>query len=722
MLRNHSNGKFVISGGTVENNVSGDAIYNTGLGAFDISGGRIHAQNGMALKMQAWGAEVVVTGGTISSANGLAINIGSSNLRIKGGTTIIWGGETALYWQPDEIADSLAIFASTTDKNGADATERTRSEFLNLAETFKYIRFEPSYAVTYHPGTYGTGSQVTASKIHDVALTLGNALFTREGYTQTGWATTDGGAQDFELGGSYTSNAAINLYPVWTQNPPNTYTVTYLPGADGMGSAATDTKTHDVALTLRGVTFTREGYTQTGWATTDGGAQDFELGGSYSANEAITLYPVWMPNAPNTYTVTYLPGTYGTGSAATDTKTHDVALTLRGVTFTRDGYTQTGWATTDGGAQAFELGGSYISNAAITLYPVWTPNAPNTYTVTYLPGAYGTGSAATDTKTHDVALTLRGVAFTREGYTQTGWAMTDGGAQAFELGGSYTSNAAITLYPVWTPNAPNTYTVTYLPGAYGTGGAATDTKTHDVALTLRGVTFTREGYTQTGWATTDGGAQAFVLGGSYMANESTTLYPVWTQDAPTPGGSGGGGSGGSTRPADTGTTVYNHPSETSATIWLSGSGLSSDDLLVTEAITSGSNYNAMLKLADREDILHIYDISLQSGKSPTGSAMYLMFDLKGQYAGQALTLVHKKADGTFEYFFATAGADGKVKFGPVYELSPFMLVKGSLLYVPTEEVINVPKTGNVPSPIAFALLALAALCGAGAVALRKKQA
>jgi len=75
----------------------------------------------------------------------------------------------------------------------------------------------------------------------------------------------------------------------------------------------------------------------------------------------------------------------------------------------------------------------------------------------------------------------------------------------------------------------------------------------------------------------------------------------------------------------------------------------------------------------------------------TGSAMYLTFDLAEEYAGQAFTLVHKKADGTFEYFYATAGADGKVQFGPLYELSPFMLVKGTLKDVPNDDA---PKTGD----------------------------
>lgn len=187
------------------------------------------------------------------------------------------------------------------------------------------------------------------------------------------------------------------------------------------------------------------------------------------------------------------------------------------------------------------------------------------------------------------------------------------------------------------------------------------------------------------------------------------------QNVPAPSG----GDGGSTPPADT--TVYNDPSKPNATIWLSGSGLNGNDLLVTQAIASGGNFNALLKLADSGDILGVYNISLQSGRSSTGSAMYLTFDLTGQYAGQTFTLVHKKADSTFEYLYATAGADGKVKFGPVYELSPFMLVNGSLLQAPAYKVAGVPKTGDNFGSLGFVLLILAAVGGAGVRVYRKKR-
>ena len=658
------------------------AIDHSGSGHLTIAdsrvGGMVTGSTGISGKGT---GEIIILGGTIKGTDGSAISC--AQLKIDpAGKVVVKSGTQAMSVAP-ALPEDTASYQWRTSDEGAFAVGPYAWD-----SSHTYVEIRPAYTVTYHPGANGAGSQVTDSKTHDIDLTLRGAIFTREGYTQTGWATTDGGTKAFELGGSYTANAAIDLYPVWT---PDTYTVTYHPGTNGTGSQATDSKTHDIDLTLRGAVFTREGYTQTGWATTDGGAKAFDLGSSYTTNEPITLYPVW---ALNTYAVTYRPGSNATGSEATDSKTHDVDLTLRGVLFTRDGYTQTGWATTDGGAKAFDLGGSYTANAAVVLYPVWTAN---TYTVTYQPGANGTGSQATDTKTYGADLTLRGALFTRIGYTQTGWATTDVGTKAYDLGSSYTANAAIDLYPVWTQN---TYAVT-LPTGTGYTVTAQDGSSSSPVAHGGSYSFTvtiAEGYREgnsfavkvNGAPLTADGSSVYTISGITQA-QTVTVEGV-EQDSPEPTPS-------PTTPPST-DVVYNDPSKADATIWLTGSGFASGDLLMTQALTGGSNYNALLKLADGNDVFGVYEISLQSGMKSTGSAMYLTFDLEEKYAGQRFTLVHKKADGTFEYFYATAGADGNVKFGPLYELSPFMLVKGTLL----DDLDDIPKTGDDSLPWVWWLL------------------
>ena len=394
-----------------------------------------------------------------------------------------------------------------------------------------------TYTVTYRPGAYGTGSLQTATKTEGVALELAGALFTREGYTQTGWATSDGGAKTYGLCASYEANADVTLYPFWTENetpvppPPATYTVTYRPGAYGAGSLQTATKTEGVALKLKGALFTREGYVQAGWAIKDGGSKTYGLGASYTANADITLYPFWTkdePPAPATYVVTYSPGVFGMESEQTATKTEGIALTLSGAIFTRLGYVQTGWATKDGGSKAYVLGASYTANAAITLYPYWKA----VYTVMYKPGTYGTGSEQTAAKTKDVTLSLAGAIFTRKGYTQTGWATSDGGAKAYDLGASYVVNAALTLYPFWTQDAspvPPSPVATICSVKFNANGGSVSPASRNVTKGDAVGTLpkaTRKGYTLKGWYTKKSGGSK--IKATTKMTKNVTYYARWT--------------------------------------------------------------------------------------------------------------------------------------------------------------------------------------------------
>ena len=113
--------------------------------------------------------------------------------------------------------------------------------------------------------------------------------------------------------------------------------------------------------------------------------------------------------------------------------------------------------------------------------------------VTYQPGTNGSGNAVTDIKFYNDALTLRGALFTRTGYTQVGWATVDGGEKVYAFGGGYTTNAALTLYPVWNTNK---YTITF--DSNGGSEIAPITQDYGTAITAP-ANPTREGYTFIGW-------------------------------------------------------------------------------------------------------------------------------------------------------------------------------------------------------------------------------
>lgn len=141
-----------------------------------------------------------------------------------------------------------------------------------------YVRITGAWDVTYQPGTNGSGNAVTDIKFYNDALTLRGALFTRTGYTQVGWATTDGGEKVYGLDDVYTKNEALTLYPVWSTNK---YTITF--DTAGGNEIAPITQDYGTAITAPADP-TREGYTFIGW--------DREIPATMPA-ENITLKAKW---------------------------------------------------------------------------------------------------------------------------------------------------------------------------------------------------------------------------------------------------------------------------------------------------------------------------------------------------------------------------------------------------------------------------------------------
>ena len=150
-----------------------------------------------------------------------------------------------------------------------------------------YVRITCAWDVTYQPGTNGSGNAVTDIKFYNDALTLRGALFTRTGYTQTGWATVDGGEKVYGFGDIYAQNAALTLYPVWNTNK---YTITF--DTAGGSTVAPITQDYGTAITVPSNP-TREGYTFIGW--------DKEIPATMPA-ENMTITAKW---AINKYTIRF---------------------------------------------------------------------------------------------------------------------------------------------------------------------------------------------------------------------------------------------------------------------------------------------------------------------------------------------------------------------------------------------------------------------------------
>ena len=192
----------------------------------------------------------------------------------------------------------------------------------------------------------------------------------------------------------------------------------------------------------------------------------------------MTLYAVWQKNAPVTYTVSY-NANGGSGAPAAQTKTHDVALKLSTQQPTRDGYTFLGWATNSSATSAqYQPGGSYTSNANVTLYAVWQND---TYTITYYSNGgvmclRGVGGAYTDdynteSKGKSTVIGKNIYTITRDGYTFMGWATNPNATVAqYQNGDIYNKDVDIDLYALWHKNASGNSPVIEAKGTTGMAG------------------------------------------------------------------------------------------------------------------------------------------------------------------------------------------------------------------------------------------------------------
>jgi len=241
-------------------------------------------------------------------------------------------------------------------------------------------------------------------------------------------------------GGTTIASTGEPAYYSYTVPALPTYTVSYNANG-GSGAPGSQTKTHGTNLTLSSTKPTRTGYSFSYW---DGGSLGhFAPGGTYSANQSVTLRAAWTPN---TYTVSY-NANGGTGAPGNQTKTYGTNLTLSSTRPTRTGYTFVKWNTASNGSGTdYSPGGTYTGNAALTLYAIWTVN---TYAVTYHSNG-GSGAPSNQTKIYGTDLTLQTGIPTRTDYAFVSWnTNASGTGVSYAPGATYTVNAAVALYAQW---------------------------------------------------------------------------------------------------------------------------------------------------------------------------------------------------------------------------------------------------------------------------------
>ena len=428
-----------------------------------------------------------------------------------------------------------------------------------------------SYTVSYDANG-GSGAPSSQTKTQDITLTLSGTKPTRSGYTFLGWATSSSATRaSYQPGGSYTANASVTLYAVWSCNHASTKTVwdtgcKWRKVCNNCGVTVSSGTTHGPytygdwvyysgSQHSRYKTCIHGDYTTTEYASHNTSTQYEQYSTSqhkkysHCADCNSTVGSVsyeghtftsttsngqtvstcsqcgYTKTTAQTYTVSY-NANGGYNAPASQTKVHGVTLALSSSIPYRFNYEFLGWSTSSTATKAtYAAGGSYTGNSSVILYAVWKYK-PATYTVSYDANG-GTGAPGRQTKTYGVTLTLTTLIPTRRNYSFVGWSKDRNATSAsYTAGGSYTDNADVTLYAVWQYN-PETYTIRYDANG-GTGAPASQAKTYGVPLTLSMGKPTRAGYEFIGWATSKNATTSeYAPGERYTDEASVTFYAVW---------------------------------------------------------------------------------------------------------------------------------------------------------------------------------------------------
>jgi len=368
-----------------------------------------------------------------------------------------------------------------------------------------------TYIITYNAGE-GEGNVAPDTKTHGVDIALSSETFTRTGYTQDGWENVNGDV----VSSPYTENADITLYPHWVIN---TYTITYVleEGASNDNDNPASYTVETDAFTLKDAV--KNGYTFEGWFNGEGEKVTTVAGGATGNLELTAQFTI------ETYTITYhnVEGaTFETSNPETYTVEDEFPIVLNEPT--KVGFNFLGWFLSED-AEVPVDGIAAGSTGEAHFYAKWSQI---TYTITYNAGENGSGEIASGVKAYDVDFTLSNEVFTRDGYTQDGWMIAeDGEAVKYPLGGTYTDNAALDLYPHWTLA---TYTITYnLDGGVNNGANPASYTIEDLDITLQDPT--KEGYEFLCWSTGDD-CNSSIETIYTSAAASITVYAKWNKVYP----------------------------------------------------------------------------------------------------------------------------------------------------------------------------------------------
>ena len=424
-----------------------------------------------------------------------------------------------------------------TSSQGTGTAYGDRETVSNLTATaggtvYLYAQWQANTYFVRFEANGGEGTMADQTFTYAQEQNLNSNLFTKGGYTFTGWCTMPSGVGGTTyLNGAYVNNltdennSIVRLYAQWEGRG---FTVTF--DSNGGGSPNPSSKTVHYASTygtLAQCSWT--GHSFGGWWTARDGGTQVTASTIVELDNDQTLYAHWEAAK---YDIHFMPGG-GTGTMADQTGIeYGTEVALSSNAFTKGIQRFKRWQGSDG---KFYEDGATVSNLLDTA-GVHTNTATwrNDFLVAFDGnGATNTVMAAQLIDKDELPQTLKANEYRRPGYTFLGW---DDAAAQKQYVEPVTITKALadvgatnTLKAAWSTNS---YTVVFF-GNGGVGEMESQPFTYDVQQSLRANAFNRPGYDFLGWARDPQAAvefadQATVSNLTTAADGVVPLFAKWS--------------------------------------------------------------------------------------------------------------------------------------------------------------------------------------------------
>ncbi len=161
------------------------------------------------------------------------------------------------------------------------------------------------YVITYNSNG-GVGEMLAQRFEAETATALQPNAFSKEGSVFQGWSTTSTGSVQYSNQASYIATSDITLYAVWDNNA-SIYTITFNANG-GVGEMPPHSIQEGLESQLPPNSYTRDGYTFSGWSNSANGDVEYEDEEMYSASSDATLYAVWGGTTPEIENMVFVEG------------------------------------------------------------------------------------------------------------------------------------------------------------------------------------------------------------------------------------------------------------------------------------------------------------------------------------------------------------------------------------------------------------------------------